>query len=238
MKMYEEHANIYDLVNSGIPYDKEAKMLEELLEKCNGNSLLDIACGTGEHLMLIDSKYERIGLDYSEGMIRMAREKNPDLLFIEGDMKTFEFDKKFNVVSCLGSAVQYNLTLEDLEKSINNLVKHAKSYVVFDVRYCIDKWIDGYVKDVTYENEQYKVHEKWISNRIDTFSIWEPVFKVYDKNSKTEYVYQDYHKIKLFSMKEIEEILRRNNLIFEIVDVNLQPCTEIKNTQFFYLILL
>ena len=27
MKMYEEHANIYDLVNSGIPYDKEAKML-------------------------------------------------------------------------------------------------------------------------------------------------------------------------------------------------------------------
>ena len=240
MMMYEENAGIYDLINQGIPYNKEARMLQCLLEKCDGKSLLDMACGTGKLISYIDPfKYSIVGVDYSNGMLHEARKNNRNRVkFFQGDMRDFSFDCKFNVVSCLGSAVQYNLTIEDLERTIVCLARHAINYMIFDVRYCLDKWIDGYVKDKWYEDLQYRVHETWTSKREDVFSIWEPEFYVYNKLTGKESSYKDYHKIRLFSCNEIEEVLKNHGLKFSIVDVNLNECSNIKDVHFYYLITL
>ena len=238
MLMYEENARIYDLVNGGIPYEKEARMLTTLLETCNGDSLLDVACGTGKLISFLDTNRYRIaGIDYSKGMLEVARKQNDkNVQLFQGDMKCFEMYSKYSVVSCLGSAVQYNLSIGDLERTIICLTKHAYKYVIFDVRYCMDKWIDGYVKDKWYEDDKYKVHETWTSKRESVYSIWEPNFYVINKANKKESTYTDYHKIRLFYCSEIENILQKHRLYYTIVDVNLQRCTNIKDVHFYYLI--
>ncbi len=237
MIMYEQLAEIYDLINAGIPYDREYALLKALVDASSKKSLLDVGCGTGEHIHFFKAGYDIFGLDYSKGMLDIARAKNPHINFMHGDMRDFSLDRKFGVVSCLGSALQYNLTLEDLERSIVNLVEHATSYAIFDVRYCIDKWIDGYVKDKTYENDELIVRESWVSNRVDeVYSVWEPKFEVHNKLTGENFEYMDYHKIRLFSIKEIEEILERHGYSYDIIDVYCNPVTDVKQTQFYFLI--
>ena len=237
MIMYEQLAEIYDLINAGIPYEREYKLLQSLVDISDDKSLLDVGCGTGEHIHFFPESYDIFGLDYSKGMLDIARAKNPHINFMHGDMRDFELGKKFGVVSCLGSALQYNLTLEDLERSIKNLLEHANDYVIFDVRYCIDKWIDGYVKDKTYENDSIIVRESWVSNRVDeVYSVWEPKFEVHNKLTGEDFEYMDYHKIRLFSINEIATILTNLGYSYELIDVSAAPVNDVKHTQFYFLI--
>jgi SAM-dependent methyltransferase len=235
--MYEQLAEIYDLINAGIPYEREYKLLQSLVDISDDKSLLDVGCGTGEHIHFFPESYDIFGLDYSKGMLDIARAKNPHINFMHGDMRDFELGRKFGVVSCLGSALQYNLTLEDLERSIKNLLEHANDYVIFDVRYCIDKWIDGYVKDKTYENDSIIVRESWVSNRVDeVYSVWEPKFEVKSKLTGESFEYMDYHKIRLFSIQEIHDILTRLGYSYRLIDVLCGPVSDVKQTQFYFLI--
>lgn len=237
MIMYEQLAEIYDLINAGIPYDREYELLQSLVDISYDKSLLDVGCGTGEHIHFFPESYDIFGLDYSKGMLDIARAKNPHINFMHGDMRDFELGRKFGVVSCLGSALQYNLTLEDLERSIKNLLEHANDYVIFDVRYCIDKWIDGYVKDKTYENDSIIVRESWVSNRVDeVYSVWEPKFKVHNKLTGEDFEYMDCHKIRLFSIQEIHDILTRLGYSYRLIDVLCGPVSDVKQTQFYFLI--
>ena len=237
MIMYEQLAEIYDLINAGIPYEREYKLLQSLVDISDDKSLLDVGCGTGEHIHFFPENYDIFGLDYSKGMLDIARAKNPHINFMHGDMRDFALDRKFSVVSCLGSALQYNLTLEDLERSIKNLLEHANDYVIFDVRYCIDKWIDGYVKDKTYENDSIIVRESWVSNRVDeVYSVWEPKFEVKNKLTGESFEYMDYHKIRLFSIQEIHDILTRLGYSYRLIDVLCGPVSDVKQTQFYFLI--
>ena len=237
MIMYEQLAEIYDLINAGIPYEREYKLLQSLVDISDDKSLLDVGCGTGEHIHFFPENYDIFGLDYSKGMLDIARAKNPHINFMHGDMRDFELGRKFGVVSCLGSALQYNLTLEDLECSIKNLLEHANDYVIFDVRYCIDKWIDGYVKDKTYENDSIIVRESWVSNRVDeVYSVWEPKFEVHNKLTGESFEYMDYHKIRLFSIQEIHDILTRLGYSYRLIDVLCGPVSDVKQTQFYFLI--
>ena len=237
MIMYEQLAEIYDLINAGIPYEREYKLLQSLVDISDDKSLLDVGCGTGEHIHFFPESYDIFGLDYSKGMLDIARAKNPHINFMHGDMRDFELGRKFGVVSCLGSALQYNLTLEDLERSIKNLLEHADDYVIFDVRYCIDKWIDGYVKDKTYENDSIIVRESWVSNRVDeVYSVWEPKFEVKNKLTGESFEYMDYHKIRLFSIQEIHDILTRLGYSYRLIDVLCGPVSDVKQTQFYFLI--
>lgn len=236
MILYNEEARIYDILNQNIPYNLEAKMIEKILDRTSNKTLLDVACGTGEMLKNIQNKkYKCIGCDYSKQMIKIAESKNPSTNFFVGDMKTFQINPKVSVISCLGSAIQYNLNLADLETTIKNLVNNCTDYVVFDTRYCMDKWIDGYHKDEIFEDSKYRIREKWTSKRVDRFSIWEPVYEILDKESGKKFTKKDYHKIMLFTIEEIENILNKNSIKYELVDVNLKPCKDI-NTQFYFLL--
>lgn len=236
MILYDKEARIYDIINQGIPYILESRMIESILDKTFEKTLLDVACGTGEMLKYIESdKYKCKGMDCSEKMLEIAKIKNIQKDFFSGDMKKFNINQKVSVISCLGSAIQYNLSLMELESTIRNFVKNCTDYVVFDIRYCLDKWIDGYQKDKTYENDKYKIRETWTSKRIDKFSIWEPIYEIFDKKKGEKFIEKDYHKIRLFSISEVENILKNNDIRYEIIDLKLNPTKNIKE-QFYFLL--
>lgn len=64
--------------------------------------LLDVGCGTGQHIRTLSDQYQTIGLDISKDMIRQARKNNPDSHFIQGDVRQenlFE-PKTFTHITC------------------------------------------------------------------------------------------------------------------------------------------
>lgn len=97
---------------------------------------MDLACGTG---VLCDILYkngiEAAGMDFSEGMIALAREKNQDISFEVADMITFCPDEKYDLVTCTGDALNHIMELSDVEKIFRNIAAYTADggYFIFDI---------------------------------------------------------------------------------------------------------
>ena len=110
------------------------KWLEQ--KNLHPKTAMDLACGTGIlcHI-LADSGIEAAGMDFSAGMIAIARENNPDLSFDVADMTTYCPQKQFDLVTCTGDAVNHIPELRDVEKIFQNVYAYLTpgGYFVFDL---------------------------------------------------------------------------------------------------------
>ena len=128
-KHYAELAQYYDAIYAEKDYEGEVEKLHTLIEGkrvSDGNTLLEVACGTGEHCRFFSKYYDVIGLDYSREMLRIAREKHPEIEFIHGDMKSLKLNKQFDVITCLFGSISYLLTIEELGAAIGGFAQHLK----------------------------------------------------------------------------------------------------------------
>ena len=97
---------------------------------------MDLACGTGVLCRILqDSGMEAAGMDFSSGMIDIARENNPDIPFEVADMITYHPDKHFDLVTCTGDAVNHIPDLSDVAKIFDNVYAYTAKggYFVFDI---------------------------------------------------------------------------------------------------------
>lgn len=128
MSAYTESAQFYDLIYHWKDYPKEAENLLELIESLRStpaHTLLDVACGTGAHLVHLQKHFECAGVDISKELLEVARKKLPTTPFYEGDMRTFNLERRFDVVTCLFSAIGYMQNLEDLRTAAANMAHHV-----------------------------------------------------------------------------------------------------------------
>ena len=100
---------------------------EQLLKWLERNSLqpktaMDLACGTGILCGILDhAGIEASGMDFSSGMIEIARQNTPHLHYDVADMITYRPDKQFDLVTCTGDAVNHISDLSNVEKIFENV---------------------------------------------------------------------------------------------------------------------
>ena len=97
---------------------------------------MDLACGTGILCRILQEKGIRAsGMDFSAGMIDIARENCPDIPFEVADMITYRPERQFDLVTCTGDAVNHIGDLADVEKIFQNVFAHLSpgGYFVFDI---------------------------------------------------------------------------------------------------------
>jgi ubiquinone/menaquinone biosynthesis C-methylase UbiE len=127
--LYHELAKHYDAMYSWKDYRAETRRLEAIARRfgrSRGTDWLDVACGTGKHLEFLQRQHRCVGVDGSREMLRVARRRLPHVRFVHGDMRTFRLDRRFDVVSCLFSAIAHMRTERDLERSFVNFARHLK----------------------------------------------------------------------------------------------------------------
>lgn len=125
---YTRLAPYYDKMYEQIDYEGNSQKLHDIIQqykKSEGTHLLDVACGTGTHIMHLKDKYDTIGLDLSEAMLEVARVKCPTIEFVHDDMTNFKIDKKFDVITCLFGSIGYLTKEEDLERAVNTFSQHT-----------------------------------------------------------------------------------------------------------------
>lgn len=119
---YGQIAPIYDILMSDVDYKSWAEYILKLLGRAGakpGQSLLDLACGTGAMtLLLARAGYRVTGMDLSPEMLKVARQKSMDqgleLEFFSGDLRTFRTESNYNVITCFFDSINYLLTPEDV----------------------------------------------------------------------------------------------------------------------------
>lgn len=99
-------------------------------------SALDLACGTGVLCRILkDQGFDSRGMDFSSGMIAIARAERPDIPYDVADMITYRPDAQFDLVTCTGDALNHIPALADVEKIFENIYAYLApgGYFIFDL---------------------------------------------------------------------------------------------------------
>ena len=97
---------------------------------------LDLACGTGVLCRILkDAGIESRGMDFSSGMIDIARQESPDIPYDVADMILYRPDAQVDLVTCTGDALNHIPDLSDVEKIFANIHAYLApgGYFVFDL---------------------------------------------------------------------------------------------------------
>ena len=125
--MFSKSAAYYDVIYSFKDYQAEAETLAAVIRenlRSGGNRLLDVACGTGQHITYLKKHFAVEGLDISEELLTVARQRNPLVPFHHGDMIDFDLGRRFDVVTCLFSSIGYVRTIENLTQAVCCMARH------------------------------------------------------------------------------------------------------------------
>lgn len=149
--MYELSAGIYDLMHraGGKDYAAEAAQVSRAVRARNADAttLLDVACGTGGHLLHLRKDFVVTGVELAPSMLDVARGRLPDVELHAGDMRTFDLGRRYDAVVCLFSAIGYMLRREDLDLAMTVMARHLAPGGVLLVEpwFHPEQWFDGHV---------------------------------------------------------------------------------------------
>ncbi len=125
--MFLESPELYDAIYHFKNYARECEILRAIIQVAapGARTILDVACGTGEHAKFLKEKYAVDGVDLNEQYLRAARIKNPGGKYIRGDMTDFDLGVTYDVVTCLFSAIGYVRTVDRMNRAIACMARHV-----------------------------------------------------------------------------------------------------------------
>ncbi len=134
MSAFRDYANYYDALYREKDYEKECDFLQQIWEELSSDSIgriLDLGCGTGGHaLPLAQRGYDVVGVDRSEQMLEIAREKaiqaNLPVEFKQGDIRDLELGRTFDAVVSMFAVIGYQTANDDLAAAFRTASRHLK----------------------------------------------------------------------------------------------------------------
>jgi ubiquinone/menaquinone biosynthesis C-methylase UbiE len=208
--MFSKTAQYYDKIYSFKDYEAETQSLLALLRentRIEGGLLLDIACGTGCHIEYLKKHFEVEGLDISEDLLEMARQRNPEVVFHQGDMTDFHLGRQFDVVTCLFSSIGYVKTTDRLTRAIGCMASHLKPGGVLAIEpwFTPDAWKPGTVHALMVDEAELKiarVNTSYVDGRLSYFDL----HYLIGTPEGTEH-FVERHELGLFTVEEMKAAL-------------------------------
>ena len=126
---YAEWAADYDLFGEIDALNMEERaFLDRTLAACGATTVLDCACGTGQHLVMLSGLgYGVYGSDFSEEMLTACR-ANLQRMGVNVETRRCDYralesvwDQRFGAVVCLTQSLNHMLTHEDLVAALTSM---------------------------------------------------------------------------------------------------------------------
>lgn len=218
MEAYSGFAEVYDMFMDDVPYEEWCGYLCDILEKAGIREglVLDLGCGTGKMTRLLqDRGYDMIGVDLSEEMLSIAREKGGSgILYLQQDMRELELYGTVRAVVCVCDSINYLLEEGDLLKVfmlVNNYLDPGGLFI-FDM-------------NTLYKYQTLLGDSVICENREQASFIWENYFDedtgineydltLYIEEGETGLYrrYEEFHYQKAWSRDTVEKILKKAGL--------------------------
>jgi SAM-dependent methyltransferase len=129
MLLYNELAEYYFAIEANHrDIHNDISLIRTLLRGRDMPKLLDLGCGTGEHMDKLSRHGAAcMGIDSSESMLAVARRRYPEAgTFLRGDFRTFDFYNEFDLIISLFGTFNYMVEDADIEKALWNTWRAMK----------------------------------------------------------------------------------------------------------------
>lgn len=216
MEAYSGFAQVYDTFMDNIPYEEWSRYLVALLKE-NGveeGLVVDLGCGTGIITRYLEKAgYDMIGIDNSQEMLSIAREKSPNsILYLLQDMRNFELYGTVKAAISICDSINYIMSEEELLQVfelVNNYLDPGGIFI-FDI-------------NTEYKYQAILADNTIAENREDKSFIWDNYYykdemvneydlTIYVKNEKKDNLYIRYdetHYQKAYTLDTIQSLLKR-----------------------------
>ncbi|MFF5229268.1 class I SAM-dependent methyltransferase [Dactylosporangium sp. NPDC000521] len=148
----QDHTEIYDLVfrSRGKSFEAEADDIAAHVRARHpgATTLLDVASGTGAHLVRYAEVFEHVeGVELAPAMRVVAQRKLPGVAVHAGDMRDFDLGRTFDAVVCLGNSVACMASTAELDTAIARMAAHLEpgGVLIVEPGWFPEQFLDGYV---------------------------------------------------------------------------------------------
>lgn len=205
---YTKLAQIYDAIYTEKDYEAESEQIAEMVaqhKQTSGNRMLDVGCGTGGHIDFLRESYAVEGLDRSAEQIAIARTRFPSIDFHIADMVDFELPKKFDVITCLFSAIGYVQSAARLMKTIGTMARHLVPGGVLIVEPWLrhDVYQPGHISSSLVELPELRVARMCVSELRGNVSVMEMHYMVATPAGVETFT--DLHELGMFTHEDFVE---------------------------------
>ena len=160
--MFTRSAAWYDDIYAWKDYPAEVERLRAIIAR-HGQAppatLLDVACGTGRHLELLQRELAVEGVDADPNMLALARRRLPGVRLQQASMEDFDLGRRFDVVTCLFSSIGYMRTIPALRSAIRAMGRHLQDGGLL----LVEPWFSA---------------EAWQVGRLDAILVDKPDLKL------------------------------------------------------------
>jgi len=214
--LYRELGKYYNLIYHLKDYKKEVEIVKKLLlkyKKSDGKELLDVGCGTGQHLKYLKNYFSCTGIDVNKEMLEIARKNVKGVVYKQADMIDFNLNKKFDMIICLFSSIGYVRTYSNLKKTIQNFSNNLKTggVVLIEPWFTKDTFIPGKLHMTTCDGEDIKLVRLDFSRVKGNISIIEMHYLIAEKRKGVKY-FSDQHELGLFRIDKTLGFMRDADL--------------------------
>ena len=115
-RLYKDLSWLWPIVSPPEDYINETDYYSAVINKHAGievKSVLNLGCGGGHHDYTLKKHFTVTGIDTSESMLKLARNLNPEVSYIKGDMRNLQIEGVFDAVTVFDS-INSMLTENDL----------------------------------------------------------------------------------------------------------------------------
>ncbi len=226
MKLYNELAPYYFTIEEQHrDIHDEITFIRSYFPTGMAPRLLDLGCGSGEHLQLL-SRYgvDCVGIDSSREMIRVAQDRfGTKIDFRVLDMRQIDYYEEFDVIISLYGTFNYLLTDSDIETSLWNSFRALKA----GGRGIFEVWNDVPVRKIGQKEQSYvstSRQESVVIQRERGFRLLEGMenqvevnFRYKIREEGDSRIVPDRHIMRIFGLEEMRSLFRENG--FEVNQV-------------------
>ena len=201
-KDYYKYSDFYDIFNKYRNYNREMRFILNITK--NKKWVLDLGCGTGTHLNILENLgYKVNGLDISENMVMLAKEKVKSDIF-NANILDFNIEEKYDAIISMHSVFNHLKNYEEFEKAFSNSLNHLnnKGVMIIDLD---NRRSNSDVYDVVDGNKRYLecfYSDKYnIQIRTTTFTI-----------GLKDFIFE--HEYFIYDTKKLEEIFKKYDITY------------------------
>ncbi|MGZ3527376.1 MAG: class I SAM-dependent DNA methyltransferase [Vulcanimicrobiaceae bacterium] len=215
--MFTQSAKYFDALYRalGKEYPGEAARIKQLIaehKRSEGNTLLDVACGTGMHIAHLRDQFECEGLDVDRNLLAIAGERNPGVPMHLADMISFNLSKRYDVITCLFSSIGYVPNVGRLEQTLQTFARHLRpgGVVLLEPWVAPEQWTDGHLNALFVDEPDLKIARMNVSRRDGNVAVLHFHYMVASRDGIRTFT--EPHRLTLFTRAEYEAAFRKARL--------------------------